>query len=298
MQKENLIYHLIILTVLISGVLFLSGCYKFKGAQTVPTYLKIDTAFINTYYPSEGSRTQKITDVWIYINDNINGTFELPAIFPILAEGENELEIRPGIKLNGISSTRVPYPFYEPMVIKDFEFIPDSVIEIKSVVLNYYSNLTFAWMEDFEGGGISIEENPASDTVIEKTIRENSPDPGTKYAGTIFLTEERPVYSGATYQSYPMPRQGSPVVLEMDYKSDNYLNTGLLIRDPGGYIKVPLIIVNHSDEWNKIYINLGPNLSLHSQASEYRVYFEAGLDNNKTSSSISIDNLKIIHRPI
>jgi hypothetical protein len=297
LQKEKLSYYLLIFTVLVFSVLINSGCYKFKGDQTVPAYLKIDTAFLNTYYPSEGSKSQKITDVWIYINDNIAGTFELPAMFPILAEGPNELEIRPGIKINGISSTRVPYPFYKPFVISDFEFVPDSVLEIKSVELSYYYDLVFAWKEDFESGGISIEENPASDTVIMKVARENSPDPGTKNAGAIYLTAERPIYSGATYQSYEMPKQGSPVVLEMDYKTNNYLNTGLLIRDPAGYVKVPLVIVNHSDKWNKIYINLGPNLSLHSQASEFRVYFEAGLDKDKSSSTILIDNLKIIHRP-
>ena len=73
---------------------------------------------------------------------------------------------------------------------------------------------------------------------------------------------------------------------------------GLLIRDPGGYVKVPLLILNHAEEWNKIYINLGPNLSLHPQASEYRVYLEAGIDTDKDLSTIYIDNIKVIHRPI
>ena len=86
--------------------------------------------------------------------------------------------------------------------------------------------------------------------------------------------------------------------MEIDYKTNNYLATGLLIRDPGGYVKVPLLILNHSDEWNKIYINLGPNISLNPQASEYRVYFEADLDHDKSSSTIYLDNIKIIHRPI
>ena len=86
--------------------------------------------------------------------------------------------------------------------------------------------------------------------------------------------------------------------MEIDYKTNNYLNTGLLVREQTGYQKIPLVVLNHSAEWNKIYINLGPNLSLHPQASEFRVYFEAGLDNGKTSSTIYLDNLKVIHRPI
>jgi hypothetical protein len=276
----------------------LTGCYKFEGNQTVPAYLSIDTILFNTYYPEQGSESHKITDVWVYVNDNIVGAYELPATFPVLASGLNELELRPGIKLNGISSTRVPYPFYEPIVYDDFNFVVDTTLNVTNPSTGYYSNLVFAWMEDFEEAGITIEENPASDTTIVRVIREDSPDPSTKYAGAIFLTEDNPVYSAATYNAYPMLKQGSPVLMELDWKSDNYLHTGLLIREPTGYVKVPLLTINRSAEWNKIYVNLGPNLSLHPQASEYRVYFEAGLDSDKAQSTIFLDNIKIIHRPI
>ena len=286
-----------LLIVLLFSLLITSGCYKFEGDQTVPAYVSVDSVYINTYFPDEGSRSHKITDIWVYVNDNIVGAFELPALLPVLAQGNNELEIRPGIKLNGISSTRVPYPFYEPIVIDDFNFVPDSTIELNTISTEYYDNSVFSWLEDFETAGISIDENPASDTTIVRVIRENSPDPGTKYAGAIFLSTENPIYSGATYNAYAMPKQGSPVLMEIDYKTNNYLSTGLLIREPNGYKKVPLLILNHSEDWNKIYVNLGPNLSLHPQASEYRVYFEAGIDTDKSQSEIYIDNLKIINRP-
>lgn len=298
MQKRKNHNYRGIFSVLIILLLATTGCYKFKGDQTIPAYLSVDSVFVNSYYPTQGTNSHKITDVWIYVNDNIVGAFELPALIPVLSQGLNELQIRPGIKLNGISSTRVPYPFYEPIIFDDFDFVPDSARELNAVSADYYSNLVFAWMEDFEGAGISIEENPASDTSIVKVDRPNSPDPETKFAGAIYLTDDNPIYSGATYNAYPMPRQGSPVLMEVDYKTNNYVNTGLLIREQGGYIKVPLLTLNHSDEWNKIYINLGPNLSLHPQASEYRVYFEAGLDLDKSSSTIYLDNIKVIHRPI
>jgi hypothetical protein len=279
-----------------------SGCYKFEGDQTIPAYIRIDTVLINSYYPEEGSNSSNITDVWIYVNDNIEGIYELPAVIPVLANGTQKLDIRPGIKINGISSTRVPYPFYKPLLYENFNFVPDSVTNLKNQVTTYFPDLTFAWMEDFESSSISLEESPASDTIIQKTEPKNNPEAylseNSRYSGVVYLTDERPIYSAATYSSYPMPKQGSPVVLEIDYKTNNYLNTGLLIRETSGYKKVPLVILNHSAEWNKIYINLGPNLSLHPQASEYRIYFEAGLDHGKTSSTIYLDNLKVIHRPI
>lgn len=295
-------YHWIFLFVLIFSIFLNTGCYKFEGDQSIPAYIKIDTVLIDTYYPKEGSNSANVTDVWVYLNDNIVGIFELPAILPVLAEGEQKLDIRPGIKINGISSTRIPYPFYQPILFDNFNFIPDSTITIKNPVSTYYSNLVFAWMEDFEGSSISLEENPASDTIIQKTEPKDNPEAflseQSQHSGVIYLTEERPVFSAATYSSYDMPKQGSPVALEMNYKTNNYLNVGLLLIESNNYVKVPLLIVNHSEDWNKIYINLGPNLSLHPQASGFRVYFEAGLDNDRSSSTIYLDNLKVIHRPI
>ena len=294
-------YHWVFLVISIFGLFLNNGCYKFEGTQTVPSYLRIDTILLSTYYPDEGSNSLNITDVWVYVNDNIVGIYELPAIFPVLGEGVKTLDIRPGIKVNGISSTRAPYPFYEPIRYEEFNFYPDSVIYLKSPKTEYHPNLIFAWLEDFEDTGNSLDETSASDTVIERTEPENNPDAfisqNSKYSGAIYLTEERPIYSAATYNSFPMPKQGSPVLMEMDYKTNNYFNTGLLIRETSGYIKVPLLILKHSATWNKIYINLGPNLSLHPQATEFRVYFEAGLDTDRTSSTIYLDNLKIINRP-
>ena len=295
-------YHRIFLFVLIFSVILNSGCYKFEGDQTIPAYIRIDTILVDSYYPKEGSNSSNITDVWVYVNDNIIGIFELPAVLPVLAQGKQKLDIRPGIKINGISSTSIPYPFYQPIVYEDFNFVPDSTIFVENPTTTYYSNLVYPWMEDFEGSSISFEENPASDTVIQQTEPKNNPEAflseHSQYSGVISLTEERSVFSAATYGAFAMPQQGSPVALELDFKTNNYVNVGLLIRESSGYVKTPLLILNHAEDWTKIYINLGPNLSLHPQASEFRVYFEAGLDKDRSSSTIYLDNLKVIHRPI
>lgn len=291
-----------LLITLLLSLLLNSGCYKFEGSQTVPTYLKIDSVGLETYYPEQGSASHNITDVWVYVNDGLIGMFELPALFPVLAEGPNELEIRPGIKLNGISSTRVPYPFYKPIVVDNFMFYPDSVQEVSTLVTEYYPNLTYAWMEDFESSSLTLVESSSSDTVIKRTDPIDSPDAylseNSHYSGVINLTQAKPIYGATSLNAFPMPRQGSPVLMELDFKTNNYLHTGLLVVEHGQFKKIPLIILNHSEDWTKIYINLGPNLSLHPQATEFKVYFEAGLDIGKSSASIYLDNIKLIHRPI
>ena len=111
----------------------------------MPAYIKIDTIKLDTYYPEQGSKSANITDAWVYVNDNLVGVFELPALLPVLHRGPNKLQIYPGIKLNGISSTRVPYPFYQPVVYDDFNFVEDSVHEMNNVVTTYYPN-SFCWV--------------------------------------------------------------------------------------------------------------------------------------------------------
>ncbi|NOX86295.1 MAG: hypothetical protein GXO86_10090 [Chlorobi bacterium] len=274
----------------------LDGCYKFEGDQTVPAYLKIDSISVVTYFPEEGTSSSKITDVWAYLDDNLVGVFELPALFPVLARGKHKLQLKAGIMLNGISSTRVPYPFYLPVDYADFEFYEDSVQVPPVLTTEYYPGLNFAWMEDFENEGLKIDETSISDTVIERTQEGAFITPTSKYSGVIHLTTEKPIYSAVSYDLYPMPKAGTPTMLEMNFKTDNLFNVGLLIQEQGQIIKLPLVILAHSSEWNKIYINLGPNLSLHSKATGFKVLLEGGLELEKQSATIYLDNIKMIYR--
>ena len=290
--------------VLLFVVFILNGCYKFDGDDTIPAYISIDKFELNTYYPEEGTNSSDIDDVWIYLDDGLIGVFEfpesdtVPLIFPALASGKHKLEIRPGIKLNGISSTRVPYPFYKPIIYEDFDFIPGTTQPLGTLTTEYYSDAKFAWLEDFEQSSISFENY--SDTIIEQTQPENNPiaflSPNSRFSGEINLTTERSQYSGASYNSFDVPVAGTITILELNFKTNNYLQVGLLIRDQYGLEQKDLIILNHSSEWKKIYINLGSNLSLFPSAVDYKVWFRSGLESDLSSARILIDNIKVVYR--
>jgi len=89
---------------------------------------------------------------------------------------------------------------------------------------------------------------------------------------------------------------GTVIMLEMNFKTNNYLTLGVLIRDTYDIIEKDLLILNHSDEWKKIYINLGSNLSLYPQAIDYKIIFRAGLESELSDAHILIDNIKIVYR--
>ena len=297
MRLKTILYSVFNVCIFALAALMLTGCYKFDGDQTIPSYLKIDSVLLNTYYPDQGANSNAIKDVWVYVNDQQIGAFELPAMFPVLAIGNQKLEIRPGIKVNGISSTRAPYPFYKPIIYSGFLFTPDSITNVVYPTTEYYPNINFLWMEDFESTGISLTESSSSDTSIVRTQMSNNLDAESRYSGFISLTTEARVYAASSSNSYPIPVQGSPTLLEVDFKTDNFINVGIIVQENSTFIKIPLVILNHSDVWNKIYVNLGPNLSLYPQATDFKVFFESVLENDLSSASIYLDNIKLINRP-
>jgi len=289
------------IAIVLAVLLFSFGaCTKFEGNQTVPAYLKIDTVFFSTNYSLQGENSHEITDVWIYVDDQQIGVFELPAMFPVLAMGKHKLEIRPGIKVNGISSTRAPYPLMKPLVYDNFDFYPDSVQEMNNLTFKYYDNSKFAWIEDFENINLTIESISYSDTAIRRTEPANNPEAylssTSKYSGVINLTEERDGYGGWSLSAYELPKLETPVILEMDFKTDNYVSVGLLVYSPGDYDRKPLVVLNHSEEWNHIYINLTPTVNQFPNAINFKVLFEAGYESGNGVSNIYLDNIKLIYR--
>lgn len=298
------LYHTIVFFLLVCLFAF-TGCYKIDGNQTIPAYISIDEINIDTYYPEEGTTSDDIDDVWVYVDDGLLGVFEFPeggtepVIFPVLAAGKHKLEIRPGIKLNGISSTRVPYPFYKPIIFEEFDFVPETVQSLGELTTEYYE-VEFAWLEDFELPQNTIESADWSDTVVERTEPENNPiaflDPDSKYSGIINLTTEDEEYGGTSYNSFDVPTAGTVTIMELDFKTNNFITVGVLIRDVYEVVEKDLVILNHTDEWKKIYINLGSNLSLYPQAYDYKVIFRAGLESDISEAKILLDNIKIVYR--
>lgn len=278
--------------------LFISGCYKFEGEQTVPSYLSIDTIRFSTDYATQGSNTHNISDAWVYVNGQLIGAFELPATFPVLARGKQRLEIRPGIKLNGIAATRVPYPFMKPIVLENFSFYEDSIVSINPQT-TYYENLRFAWKEDFERTSLSLEKTNQSDTTIFRTEPANNPEAwlsvNSAHSGLVHLEGNRKFFRIMSFQGYDLPGNGSPVFLELDYKCDKSFGVGLLVRINNTIETFPLLVVNKSPAWKKIYINLTPVVSTYNTAEYFKVYFESELG-SEANARFYFDNIKLIHR--
>lgn len=280
----------ILFPMVLSILMMLASCDKFSGDQTIPAYLHIEKINL-TVAEGQGTASQKITDAWVYVDNQLVGAFQLPATFPVLERGSHKVVIHAGIKMNGISSTRVYYPFYQP-VEYEVNFIEDSVVNLSPTV-TYYDNTKFVWMENFESGGSSLEKTAKSDTSIVLTSDPSELFEGN-YSGGINLNDTVLVFEAATMNSYPLPKTGSSVFLEMNYKTNNIFTVGLIGVGATQVIQQPIVVVNPTTNWNKIYINLTSTVQQMSTSLEYKVFIGAVKEDTIAKPRILIDNFKLL----
>ena len=293
---QNLFF--VILIVLFSTIF--TSCHPFKGNQEIPAYLHVDTFLFTTNYAIEGAASHKITDVAVYIDGNYQGYYELPATVPILEKGKHNLTLYPGIKLNGNSSTRSINPFYVPYVIEDYVF-EEKVIDTVTPSTHYYSidesNINFKYMEDFERQ-ISLETVAYSDTTITRTDRD-APEVwsdaygNSHYSGHVWIQDTLNFYV-TTPKLYNLPDQGNSIFLELDYKCTEMFTVGLFAKIASEEM-IELVHVNPSEKWNKIYINLGPNITnASSDNPEYFRVYITGSTSKDTEAEYYFDNIKVV----
>jgi len=278
--------------ILIAAILCgLISCNTFDYKAEIPSYIEIN-AITHTTNSLQGSPHHNIKDVWVYVDDNAIGTYELPAKFPVLYGGSHEIKIRAGIKTDGFNTVRNEYQFYDfytttEKLIRGLstEIIPD---------IKYFTGITFEMTEDFEIGSI-FQPASASDTGIILKAMDTLSVLGDQSA-VIYLDGDHSYFEIATNnEQYTLP-YGSRVFLELTYACNNSFSVGLLKNTFNGSKKINTYITLYPTEgWNKIYINYTDYIKSHSDALSYELYFSGNKDAGNTLGAITLDNIKLIH---
>ena len=285
MLIKNTYFAFIILTILISS------CSLDKEEQ-IPSYLYIPSVSLTTT-AGQGAATENITEVWVYANDLLLGAYGLPATVPILEAGDTKIEIFPGIKDNGITTTPELYPMFETVV----ETINLVAAEFDTItpVFKYKSSVEFAFVEGFESNQIfNFDEDGNVGTALSRTTE--SFKSGSR-SGKISLTQINNFIRVANEARLTeLPTNGSAVYLEFDYKNDIEFSVGLIGYDPNvNGVSQLIITLREKEDWNKVYINLTTELQL-SQLASYRVLFDATLEEDAgATGSIYLDNIKLVY---
>jgi len=283
---------------IIRGFLIFSGLFLFisltscKKTDIVPSYIHIDHITLNTVYEVDGSNSSKITDAWVYVDDNLIGIYELPATFPVLATGTHKISVMAGIKIDGIANSRAFYSFYQTYTT-NLNLVAEKVDTIAPVV-TYYPN-KIHWREDFEEAGIRIIKYTGSDTSFINTTNPADAFQGS-FSGVAYLSTAKPYLICVTDSTLDIPENGTPVFLEMNYKTDVYMTVGLLaLTSSGTYERIDAMVVNPNTSWNKIYINLTPGVNEDPNTYGFKVFWEANKPDSLTNAKVFIDNLKLLY---
>ena len=250
----------------------------------IPSYIKVNNVNLN-YNQNFGSITENITDVWVYIEDNLQGVYEIPVEFPVIEEGIKNIRVKAGIKANGIASTRIQYPFYSSF-LDTINLVKDETIEIFPTFS--YNDAFDAIIEDFENSGTTVDSTISSE--IDFTIVNEDEN---KYA---FAEIVSPLinFEIAT-QDLTLPQQGAPVYLELDYKSSTEFLVGMYINYPQDVVKSELVWVTSKQDWNKIYINLTQTVSESIGAQSFKVFINMRRNDPSSNEEISLDNIKVLY---
>lgn len=215
----------------------------------------------------------------------------MPCTFPVLYEGEHSIKIYPGIKENGISETRIIYPFYN--------FYQTSAILLPGEIDTIYPSVTyntaaadFAWIEDFENWHTFCKaDGVTSDSIVQITT---SAFEGNG-SGIVNITGTS--YFGQSCSQFTLPKVGTDIFLELNYKCNTAFNVGIL-----GYNGVSLdaqtiaLTINPSENWKKIYVNLTNEVNEALTSTKFRIFFSMLKNNNMPSSYFYIDNVKLIYQ--
>ena len=275
------------LLLLLISSLVLYSCEKVSVNDGIPSYISIPSFEVSTE-PNQGSSSHSITDAWVYFDNNLQGVYPLPASFPVLLEGNQNISIKAGIKNNGIAATRTNYPFYD-YYRKEIVLKKDSITLINPIVL-YAENAQFHII-DFESGSKVFEETTNSDTSFianNDTILEGN-------SGGVHLASPHLTFEIAT-EEVPLPKVGTPIYVELNYKCNTTFQVGVFANYPQTVTSTSILTINPKLEWNKIYIDLTSTILNTNDADSHTVFISMERDINSTEmAELYLDNFKIVY---
>ena len=272
--------------------LVLQGCDIINPQEKEPAYLYIPS-FTFQANLNQGTSSEEITEVWVYANDKSLGVYDLPAKIPILDLGTSNIRIFAGIKNNGISNSRIRYPFYAPFDTT----LAISSFQIDTIVPNFsYYNFAVINEKTFESGNF-LTQTGANNGTFSTTNNNLQVFEGSRSGlghldagmSLLYFKDDE----NLTYAS------GDNVFLEMNYSSNNTFSVGFITTTGGISAKNMALIINPTSSgdgltpvWKKIYIDFGYILQQNPNAQFHEWYIEAVPSNSSVPVNIFLDNLK------
>ena len=283
--------------ILIVGLFLVStGCDTLNPEEDIPAYIHIDSiALKDGPNNPTGTISHGIEDAWVLSDNQFIGVFQLPATIPILQEGRKELVIRAGIKNNGISNTRAPYPFYDTIRLER-NLQPKKVDSLGVLNTSYTGLSEFRWVERFEDtSNVTLRNNDNASVEYELT---NDPEEvfNGQYSLKATFDEKNDFFEVQLLERQAVQLSGSnDIYLEVNFNTDVEIKMGIIAIAPNGNkTRRSKVILNETEgEWTKIYINLLRNVQRFPRDHRFQVFF-GKVKRTPGRATTYLDNLKLI----
>lgn len=276
------------------SLIFLFSCSKDSLKSPAASFMVFNSPGLNITSSSQGANSLKVTDVWYYVDEQFQGCYPIGGIVPIVASGSANIKLFGGIRNNGIGATRQQYYFFKPISFS--QTVEAGKTYTYNPVFEYISGAQFPVIDDFEGNGTGTSgilfqnaNNPGDSAYVLIT------NPSLVYGGTgksLFLgmSDAKPTAMVVTTLAKQMPLSGARIYMELNYKCNQEITVGVA----AGSEQRNAIVLNATDNWNKIYIDLTTVVNTIPTYSYYKFYISAIKNANVANPAIYIDNVKVV----
>lgn len=268
-----------------ASFIFYSSCEVINPEEKAPTYVHIDSFQFVPAPGATGTSSHKITSAWIYLDNILVGSFNLPATVPVLAGKTGLLLVVPGITYNGLSDVQTPYPFYRGDTLT-FSPSPGKVVNFTPRARYLDESSLDIVNEDFEfGNGFS---KVTGDTGMVRVSDPSLVFEGN-YAGYIYLNNQT-MSENILNQGFTAGRDN---FLEINYRGTLPFEVGLQSTNSSGQLFTTYLYgFRARADWNKVYIGLQDYLQ--SNTSQiYRIVIRVRSE-TPVQGFVSFDNFKVI----
>jgi hypothetical protein len=269
------------------------GCTFFDRDDQALSFIRINEASLEPTANS-GFPSHKITDAWVYVDQQLIGVFPIPSTVPVYTNEsqDKDIMIGPGVKPNGLNSNSIEYPFYERLKINTKLKASDTLLA--NLKTRFSSISKFDIVEDFEVSNSFTQELDGNlDTKVERVLDSSN---GGRYVGRILLDSKNTDLEVAhNLEFLGINNKQGKVFFELDYKSNELFFVGVILRQGTTFAKSYQLGIAPSNTWNRIYVDLTELISKQT-VEGYKIVLAAKVSNSTASNrEILIDNIKLVH---
>lgn len=290
---------------LLAGLTLLAGagCELINPAEDVPAYLHLPRIAYSPGDP-QATITGDPRDAWVYVNDKLLGTFELPATVPVLASGDTKVNVYPGVIVDGRPGVRFIYPFYSATE-RRVTLTPGQTTEFPVATSVDPAKTDFYVATDFQDPGSLGFRQPTSLNGVQYELLpvDVAPDDSLYFAGANGrigvvpgqVGKEEPFYMESDFIG-TLPQRGKGVYAELNYRATMPFQVGISWRvtASGTPNRDAQLTVFPKRTWTKLYVDLTDEVSyVNNPAALFRLTI-IGVPSGAAGEYVALDNVRLL----